>query len=693
MSDKQPLAIMNSKDMLSILRSWAQAGWIRWLDTELAEFLYQEASTLDAEAPPLLLLGAALCSHQNGHGHLCLDLKHCLQSPDKTLLLPPEHAIHTPDITPGAILSQITLSDWKLAFANTELCALESSHPKDGNTPADNKNTPLVLFADQYSVRLYLRRFWKYERKLGKTIQQKLRTEVQVDEDALEQALTKLFASNSSLPAAHTPDWQKIACALSARNQFAIITGGPGTGKTTTVVKLLSLLQSLHKQTRPSGELRIKLAAPTGKAAARLSASIAAQLANLADRDNIPREVSTVHRLLGPIRHSRFFKYNAENPLPADAVVVDEASMVDVELMAQLIDALPSHCRLILLGDKDQLASVEAGAVLGSLCTNANDGGYHTETADWVNRVSSENIPADKIDANGRPLDQAITMLHYSHRFGTVPGIGALAEAVNRGANAAELQALFSGKHAELQWIKARSSRDSEFENLISDKQKGYGHYLTMISQLPALTASTVEWDTWADQVLTAHTSFQLLAALRKGEFGVEDLNSRIKNILGGCGLIATVDFTHPAEQEFADWFAGRPVMVTRNNYNLELMNGDIGICLPYPNPASKSGTALRVAFRDVKNSGQIRWILPTRLQEVETVFAMTVHKSQGSEFAHTAMVLPAHDSPILTRELVYTGITRASKQFTLICSDAAILQQAVQARVFRAGGLEDALT
>lgn len=694
MTDHRLVTTMSSQDMLNILRSWAEAGWIRWLDAELADFLFQEANTLKVEAPALLLLGAALCSHQNGHGHLCLDLQHCLQAPDKTLLLPPEHALHTPDITPGAILSQITLSDWKQAFAPSDLCALESLSADDNRPAVSCINTPLVLFTDSHKARLYLRRFRTYEHKLATTIQQKLRADVVIDENTLIQTLEQLFAGNAGARNKQMPDWQKIACALSARSQFAIITGGPGTGKTTTVVKLLSLLQSLHKhqQTPPTDTLRIKLAAPTGKAAARLSASIATQLENLPDSDDIPREVSTVHRLLGPVRHSRFFKHHAGNPLPADAVVIDEASMVDVELMVQLIDALPAHCRLILLGDKDQLASVEAGAVLGSLCVNANSGHYHPATADWVKRVTSQIIPTDNIDADGRPLDQAITMLRYSHRFGAVPGIGMLANAVNRGADGAELRALFSGTHAELQWLRTRSSREAEFENLIGDQQNGYGHYLTLVAQHPPLTAARIEWDTWADLVLSAHASFQLLAALRKGEFGVEELNLRIKNILSRRGLIGTTTTGDPAEAQAADWFAGRPVMVTRNNYNLELMNGDIGITLPYPNPISQNGTTLRVAFRDSKNPGQIRWILPTRLQDVETVFAMTVHKSQGSEFAHTALVLPAHDSPILTRELIYTGITRASKRFTLICSDETVPGRAVQARVFRDGGLEDSL-
>lgn len=693
MSDKLLDCIGNNNTMLAVLHSWAQAGWIRWLDAELPAFLFREAQAAKTDVSPLLLLGAALCSHQNGHGHLCLDLQHCLQSPDKALLLPPEHAVATPDVTPGALLGRITLAQWQQAFTQSLLC----SHVVHNNVKDNNNNSPLVICSDPHNTRLYLRRFWHYEQQLAKTVQQKLEKPVAVDESALKRLLDTLFQNSHQTTPAPTPDWQKIACALSVRSQFAIITGGPGTGKTTTVVKLLSLLQSLHRLSQQDSSdttnpLRIKLAAPTGKAAARLSSSISSQLSTLDDADGIPHVVSTVHRLLGPVRHSRFFRYHKGNPLPADVVVIDEASMVDVELMAQLTDALPSDCRLILLGDKDQLASVEAGAVLGSLCSQANHGRYLGTTADWVTRVTSENIPAEYLASNGRQLDQVITMLRYSHRFGNVPGIGALASAVNSGISDTELQSLFSGQYSELHWIKLTSHPNPQFENLICDSNQGYGHYLALLPQHPALDAATEHWDNWANRMLTAHSTFQLLAALRKGDFGVEELNTRIKNMLARRGIINLPNTTESASDDVNQWYAGRPVMVTRNNYNLELMNGDIGIALPYPNPGAASGTTLRVAFRDNADPEKIRWILPTRLQEVETVFAMTVHKSQGSEFLHTALMLPAHDSPVLTRELIYTGITRASKRFTLICGDTTILDKAVQASVFRAGGLEDLL-
>lgn len=665
-----PSALTTNRELLDILHSWVKADWIRWLDVEFAEFLYQEAQAAAQDVSPLLLLAAALCSHQNGHGHLCLDLQLCLTSPDRVLLLPPEHTSHTPAITPAALLRQISAEQWISALRQDLLCATDA---QTATTHAIN--TPLVL---DHS-RLYLRRFWLYEQQIKQSLQQKLQTAVAVDEQRLALELDTLFPASARSNTAGSPDWQKTACTLSARSGFSIITGGPGTGKTTTVVKLLSLLQSLHS----SGELRIKLAAPTGKAAARLSASISAQVTSPNLVSAIPNEVTTLHRLLGPQRHSRFFKHNAANPLPVDVVVIDEASMVDVEMMAQLLDALPAQARLILLGDKDQLASVEAGAVLGSLCARANEAHYLPATAAWAQRVSGEAIPAHLVDERGRALDQAITMLRYSHRFGAVPGIGALAQAVNRGAELSDIETLFAGQHTELTWLKTPAQNSSAFDKLVCDETKGFGFYLQRVARCPSLNATPTDWDSWADEVLTAHSSFQILAALRQGESGVEALNDHIKHILIKQQLLTI------KENDEEDWYIGRPVMITRNNYTLGLMNGDIGITLPYPNPAAPQGLSLRVAFRDTANARQIRWILPTRLQHIETIFAMTVHKSQGSEFTHTALLLPAHKSAVLTRELVYTGITRASRQFTLMCAEASVLEHAVKTRVFRAGGLE----
>ncbi len=659
--------LRDSQQFLRILDDWARAGWIRWLDAEFAVFLYRQVP----ETPAALLLAAALTSHQNGHGHVCLDIDYCLAEPDRALSLPPEAPAHQPALTPQQLLAGLNVEQWLARLQDTALIG--------------NNNEPLVLDHSSGRPLLYLRRFWRYEQTLANSIQQRLMSPPAIDEDRLANTIDVIFKRLSHTnPEPEDPvqcDWQKIACALATRNRFAIITGGPGTGKTTTVVRLLAVLQDMQAATSRQAPLRIRLAAPTGKAAARLSVSITSQLAQH-DLTLIPGEVSTVHRLLGPIRNSRFFRHHAGNPLPADVVVVDEASMVDVELMALLLDALPAQSRLILLGDKDQLASVEAGAVLGSLCQHAGQAHYTPHTAAWITRVTGQSVPDNLIDTDGSPLDQAVTMLRYSHRFGAIPGIGKLAQAVNTSADVQTLNAFFDGRFTELQRIKIGSVQDPAFARLICDTEAGYGHYLQRIKHPPALEAGMEDWDAWALTVIRAHGQFQLLAALRKGEFGVEGLNERITTILRSAGVLSS-------QHDEALWYAGRPVMVTRNDYNLDLMNGDIGITLPFPRSVP-GGTdwMLRVAFPGTDPHKPVHWILPSRLQSVETVFAMTVHKSQGSEFAHTALILPQYDNPVLTRELIYTGITRAARQFTLIDDNPKVLPQAVASSVFRSSGL-----
>jgi exodeoxyribonuclease V alpha subunit len=680
-------AINDSSLMLELLHDWARAGWIRWLDVELAALFFEQTKQ-HVPASPLLLLAAALTSHQSGHGHVCLDLQHCLSQPDQALSLPPEQAIHTPDIRPANVLSLISAEQWLSAIAHPAITDIRTAGVDHGEN--DSGINPLVLtIAPAKSPMLYLRRFWQYEQQISIAIRQRLLKKVSIDEQALRRILDILFPETEIGSKAMGCDWQKIACALAARSHFAIITGGPGTGKTTTVVRLLKVLDELNVSKQ---KLRIKLAAPTGKAAVRLSESIAEQRKMLAHSENIPTEVSTVHRLLGSIPDSRFFRHNAGNPLAVDVVVVDEASMVDVELMAHLMAALPSNARLILLGDKDQLASVEAGAVLGSLCGRAEQAHYRPEVADWLQKICGQDIPAQMIDENGNDLDQAVTMLRYSHRFGRIPGIGKLASAVNR--NSSELITLFDGQHAELAHLILTNTRNSQFESLVRNKNQGYGYYLHKLELAPVApyprdpdknAHHAVLLDRWALDVLKAFAQFQLLAALRKGEFGVEHLNERVETVLRTAGLLPTA--VEPGQQQADDWYAGKPVMLTRNDYALKLMNGDIGIALPYPDD-NGSGHRLRVAFADTTQPNGIRWILPSRLQHTETVFAMTVHKSQGSEFRHTALILPPHDNPILTRELIYTAVTRASERFTLLSSNTDVIRAAASRRVFRVSGL-----
>ncbi|MCG2593439.1 exodeoxyribonuclease V subunit alpha [Ramlibacter sp. XY19] len=652
------------KAMLEQLARWVEAGWLRDLDQAFAAFLAREAP----DADPLLLLAAALASHQLGRGHACLELAATLADAAATLALPPEDS-ESIEPTPADLLAKVSLKKWQQALAHPRLVG------------AGAGNTPLVL----EGTRFYLRRYWQHERTVQEAIALRL-SQVQKaapDGRALRAALDALFR-----PVANgETDWQKVACALAARQGFSIVTGGPGTGKTTTVVKLLAVLQHLALG-EGGGRLRIRLAAPTGKAAARLNASIAGTvqglpLAGLPDAETlraaIPTEVTTVHRLLGSRPDTRHFRHDARNPLPVDVLVLDEASMVDLEMMAAVLLALPAQARLVLLGDKDQLASVEAGAVLGALCRRADAGHYTQVTRDWVLAATGERIPDALLDADGAPLDQAVTKLRKSHRFTTASGIGRLADAVNAG-DIAGVRKLERDPPADIAFA-TLGSDDAALRRLVLEGPQSYRHYLEVMgAQQPPLNAQRPAFDAWAAQVLAAYGAFQLLCAVRKGPQGVERLNQRVAAMLHHAGLLRAA----------GGWTLGRPVMVTRNDYALGLMNGDVGITLALPQEVDGVvDWKLRVAFAASDGSAGIRWVLPSRLQAVETVFAMTVHKSQGSEFAHAALVLPDRMSRVLTRELVYTGITRAKQRFTLAqAGDAAVLEEAVTRRMERAGGL-----
>ncbi|WP_249975803.1 exodeoxyribonuclease V subunit alpha [Vreelandella olivaria] len=735
-------ALSDTDALLALCERWVARGWLKDLDRALVRFLAVEAP----DASPLLLLAAALASHQLGRGHVCLDLNATLSAPDFALSLPPEgDDLTDPPPLPSEVLATLTLAKWQTALHHP---VLTSEGP--GNTPLVVANAATQHGEGSHTTRLYLRRYWQYEQTLHQEIANRLATshdserlpygESADSQRLLKQALDTLFTPTDTL------DWQKAACALAARSRFGVITGGPGTGKTTTVVRLLALLQTLQLAQAPSQPLRIRLAAPTGKAAARLNESIAGQVNNLpiaqletllneqfeerlnaasASAIAIPTEVTTLHRLLGARADTRHFRHNADNPLALDVLVVDEASMVDIEMMTAVLSALPAQAQLILLGDKDQLASVEAGAVLGDLCRRADAAHYTQETAQWIEHATGQPLPPEYLDPHGQPLDQAITMLRVSHRFNAQSGIGQLAQAINQPGHVQserekqqavhsvlrhgypDLHHLVLGRHS------GHADEDSELDKLVTSGSPGgflnngegrtnhkgeliapptgYRHYLQVLKQRRpqglSFEENTNTYHHWASEVLNAYSHFQLLCALRKGPWGVEGLNLRIAKTLRREKLLLGSD--HTLEN---GWFEGRPVMVTQNDYGLKLMNGDIGITMAVPDPRAPGRTLLRVAFPSTSaandSENPIHWVLPSRLHAVETVFAMTVHKSQGSEFQHTALLLPQTPNPILTRELVYTGITRARDWLTLVEVKRGVLNEAVTREVMRVSGM-----
>ena len=618
------------------------------LDLAFAQFLNDAQPSTD----PRHTLLAALASHQYGRGHACLDLQLLTEFGVATL-------------------------GWDSRLQNLLPTDLAAAAP---NLPwTQGHASPLVLAGQ----RLYLRRNWQAEQAIRASIQARLAQPCVVT-DSLKSALASLFgASSGSNTSAESvsdkgagqlaPDWQKVACALAARGRFTLITGGPGTGKTTTVVRLLGLLQS---QALQAGKpLRIALAAPTGKAAARLGESIAQAIQKLPDhmQAHIPTQAQTLHKLL-QVRAA--VQASAVPALALDLVVVDEASMIDLELMARLLAAVPLSASLILLGDKDQLASVEAGAVMGQLCDGAEQGGYTTDTVQWLHANCGEDVSAWA--GNASSLAQHTVMLRLSRRFAASSVIGQWASAVNAG-NRLQVADLWSAAprwQAQQVASVTRLEPPTGFSTHLADLVRaGWHDWMADLVSLGGGSAqsgrsnefdppkSPQSDDAQALKLLAAFGKFQVLCAVREGPWGVTALNRSISRALG-----------LPPD----GWYGGRPVMVTRNDYHLKLMNGDVGLCLP-------TAQGLRVAF--VQGS-DLRWVLPSRLDAVETVFAMTVHKSQGSEFEHVALVLPDKMVPVLTRELLYTGITRAKQRLTLVVPQAGVLRQAAAAKILRSGGL-----
>ena len=630
------------EDALILLRD---NNLLRDLDVAIARFLNQQCPQASYE----VLLLAAFTSNQQASGHLCLDLKNRQLATQLWGTSPPPELV---TLLPGKP------DDWLHDLRQSPLVSQDGS-------------SPLVLDGS----RLYLRRNWAREVSVAEAIDQRLATVSALPVKRLRDALTRLFPSHGD-----QTDWQQVACALASRSGIGIITGGPGTGKTTTVVRLLGLLQSLAMA--DDQRLRIRLAAPTGKAAARLTESIGEQVQQLdvvtAVRDAIPTEVTTLHRLLGTRPDSRHFRHHADNPLHADLVVVDEASMIDMDMMASLLEALSPHTRLILLGDKDQLASVEAGAVMGDLCRHAHQGRYKQSTIDFVQDTCGADISnyQETEQAPGNALAQQTAMLRTNWRSKDSPGIGELARAVNE-ENLPQVRKAFQQYNDSLHRHPLRSE-GQQLETLLLN---GSGGLRALFNAVATPPTQRQDFDGWAAGLLKQLTHQQLLSGLRSGPFGVEQLNQRITR--------------HLQQQDLAperEWYPGRPVMMTRNDYQLGLMNGDVGLTLPLLEERNdKPELLLRVAFQ--LPDGRIKWVLPSRLDGVETVYAMTVHKSQGSEFRHTLLVLPDAPHPLLTRELIYTAVTRARDRFTLLeFGKPAVLDSAVKKRTWRASGLAERL-
>ncbi|WP_350327041.1 exodeoxyribonuclease V subunit alpha [Pectobacterium aroidearum] len=613
--------------MIALLETALARRLLRPLDIQFARMLADETQ-------PDLLLAAACLSAHSGAGHVCLPLEN-LQA--QTLFDGRDPELAQQLLTKAGLN---TVSAWQQRL-------LASDAVSDGTT-----STPLMLQGEK----LYLQRSWQSEGRVARFIASE-RDTISIDEPAIRSVLDRLFPDTGE-----EVDWQKVAAAVALTRRIAIISGGPGTGKTTTVARLLAALIELN-----TGEaLRIQLAAPTGKAAARLTESLGQALHRLSvepqQREAFPQEATTLHRLLGAVTDSQRLRHHQDNPLHLDVLIVDEASMVDLPMMANVIAALPPHARIIFLGDRDQLASVEAGAVLGDICRFA-EAGYSCARAQQLQRLTGCKL--DESGPEGQAtVSDSICLLRRSYRFDPHSGIGQLALAVN-GGDDVRVRAVLNGEFADITCSPLAEAE--EYQAMLAQCVEGYRDYL----QLIAAGASP-------DAVLLAFQRYRQLCALREGPFGVAGLNQRIEQALHQAGLIQR------SRNPLNRWYPGRPVMIERNDAALGLFNGDIGIAM-----TGESGE-LRVFFP--LPNGETKDVTPSRLPPHETAYAMTVHKSQGSEFDHTALVLPNHYLPVLTRELVYTAITRARQRLSLY-TDIRILCRAVKTPTQRYSGLEERIS
>ncbi|HET7923301.1 MAG TPA: exodeoxyribonuclease V subunit alpha [Rhodanobacteraceae bacterium] len=603
---------------MSALDRWLRDGWLRPLDHALGASLQRlRPGTHDEVA-----LAAALASRALAFGHSRVPLD---RIGDLCAEIAPERSPALPD---------------RDAWAER----LRESAYVSGDGA---RGRPLV-FA---SGAIALRRYHEYETQLAAALRA-LSGPVEPEPDTgwLRERIAALFPSD-----AKALDKQALAAALAQIERMVLLTGGPGTGKTTTVARVLVL--AVEAALGRGETLRVALAAPTGKAAARLSEALRESYEHLVNenridatlRDALPTAASTLHRLLGGRPDSVRFRHDAKNPLAADLVVVDEASMVDLPLMGKLANALKPSARLILLGDRDQLPSVETGDVLAAMCDAAGDGKA------WPERIARPLAAALGAEVATRADERVLTRveLERSHRQSAGLDVSAMSASIRAGDAASVVAGLHANAYRGVHW---RAGRDAALAAFALEH--ALPHFRAIAEAPDVATALSM---------LRRH---RVLTAVRDGEAGSRTLNARIALALQKSGA---------REDAF---FHGRLVMIRENSYRHGLYNGDVGLVR-----VEADGNA-RVWFDT--DAGPRAW-LPAALPAHESAFALTVHKSQGSEFDDVLLVLPEKSVRVASRELVYTGITRARRSLTLWANDA-VLSDAIARRAQRWSGLADKL-
>ncbi len=518
-----------------------------------------------------------------------------------------------------------------------ELQDLIASSPVFGQ-PGEQR--PLIMDRG----RLYLHRFYHYELAISEHLLSRCGQQAKTIADEQIATVDRLFPGTED---ADKVDMQKIAAIVSSLHPLAIISGGPGTGKTYTVSRILALLLDQHP------DIRVQLTAPTGKAAMRLSQSIiqlSHQLAiDDATRKMIPQQAVTLHRLLAIDRYSHRPRFNQDNPLDCDLLVVDEASMIDQQMMAMLTDALPDTARLILLGDKDQLSSVEAGSIFADLCGELQHTSFNSHQQQLLQQTWQYSVAGNQ---SSHALADQLVVLDKSHRFDESSTIGRLADCINRGQSQDGLHLLSKNQEDGIRW---RQVDETDLPGQI--KHQVQAVYRKMMGA------------TDIDQAFVLFHQYQILSAVWSGPAGVDNVNRLIEQYL-------KQDAGIDAGQQY---YQGMPLMMTRNVYQYDLYNGDIGIIWP------DQDQQLKIWFET--GSGEYRVLSLSQLPQHQTAYAMTVHKSQGSEFEHVLMLFPYQEVEVLTRELFYTAITRAAKSVE-IWGQADIIERTIERKTLRESGL-----
>ncbi|MDP6979745.1 MAG: exodeoxyribonuclease V subunit alpha [Myxococcota bacterium] len=653
------------------------------LDCAFAERL----AAIAKEDEPLVLFAAALARREAAEGHICFDL-----GSDEAV------ASRLPGLDSTDRPSAASLLG---ALEGSPLVQTESEARTHDPSVARGKRRPLVL---DDSGRLYLHRYWSYQSRLAEQLRRRaLAPSLSADVERLLAGLDRYFpiasAAREGAPTEGADqaafdfmqpaeagatvrelDRQRLAAAVALEQRLTVISGGPGTGKTATVVKILALAieQALEGE---CGEVpRIALVAPTGKAAATLAAAIQRGADALECSEQVkaalPRDAVTVHRCLGVRGGARpGVRHDANRPVPVDLIVVDEASMVDLALMTRLLEAVPEQARVILLGDEHQLASVEAGAVMGDVCRSALPEGFESSFADTLDELAGARVPRAEEGSPRSALQNNVVRLTRSYRYASDRGIGALAVAINAGDSGAVLDILASEGHPEV-----------ERRAFIHETRDAHGLFRSEV--VAGFTPYLEESD--PVRMLSAFAGFRVLSPLRAGRGGVEGLNREIEHELRRAGSLASA----PGDP------MGRPVLVTENDHTQQLFNGDIGffvacgdealarLCVAFPRAVADGKPSAEAAERPEPAT---RLLSPARLPAFEPAYAMTIHKSQGSEFARVAVVISDAAAERMTRQQLYTAITRAREHVTLYASTNAIAQ-AVESDTKRSSGLGDAL-